>query len=305
MKIVALLLILCISPASYGWGKRGHEIISSVAARLLAEENHHLSFLREHEFDLGYYANVPDLIWKNLDEKKSQTEHSLHFIDWNEDFIKVFERPQNLPVEFAEFKRKMGSHFDPRKGMAPWRIHEMFDRCRRLAEKINFDTQGPLLVCAGILSHYIGDLAQPLHVTDDYDGKKSGQEGVHAFFETTLVNAMDPELKLEILKRARQLSEKNQATRSVDERIRDLIDESHSRIPELLKLDKKGNRHDLHASVERFRPLIVERLSQGALTTAVIWREFFSKVKDFEEKKFYFFDGCPAYIEPSFLKGVL
>jgi hypothetical protein len=37
-------------------------------------------------------------------------------------------------------------------------------------------------------AHYIEDLHQPLHVTDNYDGQQSGNNGVHARYETTMVN---------------------------------------------------------------------------------------------------------------------
>ena len=44
---------------------------------------------------------------------------------------------------------------------------------------------------AGVMAHYIGDLSQPLHDTKNYDGQLTGQPGIHAFFETTNIDAND------------------------------------------------------------------------------------------------------------------
>jgi hypothetical protein len=39
-------------------------------------------------------------------------------------------------------------------------------------------------------AHYAADLTQPLHTVMNYDGQFTGQKGVHARFETELVNAL-------------------------------------------------------------------------------------------------------------------
>src|SRR5690606_9359940 len=37
------------------------------------------------------------------------------------------------------------------------------------------------------IGHYIGDAHVPLHTTENYNGQKTGQEGIHAFWESRLV----------------------------------------------------------------------------------------------------------------------
>jgi len=54
----------------------------------------------------------------------------------------------------------------------------------------------------GILSHYIGDLAQPYHTTVDYDGWHTGNGGIHRYFETDVVGAIGPQFELEIFEAA-------------------------------------------------------------------------------------------------------
>ena len=36
------------------------------------------------------------------------------------------------------------------------------------------------------IGHYIGDAHVPLHTTENYNGQLSGQEGIHAFWESRL-----------------------------------------------------------------------------------------------------------------------
>ena len=39
---------------------------------------------------------------------------------------------------------------------------------------------------ASDLGHYVGDAHVPLHTTDNYNGQKTGQTGIHAFWETSI-----------------------------------------------------------------------------------------------------------------------
>jgi len=295
MKFFIFSLVFSLSSQSFAWGKRGHEIVESVAARILEEKKDH-KFLKAHEFDLGYYANVPDLIWRKTAAK---IEPPQHYIDWNKDFIETFGTPKNLPLEFKDFKAKMGEKFKVGLGLVPYRIHGLIKRCKSLSKNLDQDKEGPLLVCLGTLGHYTGDLSMPLHVTDNHDGQMTGQKGVHVYFEAVLVDQLDPELKVEVMNKAMSLYEKSELSKMTgDEGVRWMISDSFSKIPELLNIDKSVSRKDLKVAATKFKDLIVERLVQGALLTASVWSEILDGVKDFNEDHFYFFDGTPDYIEP-------
>jgi hypothetical protein len=180
--LLSLLILLILPQAAQAWGRRGHEIVAAVAARLL-EEKKHAGYLKGHEFDLGYYANVPDIIWKNMGDDIYKIEGPQHYIDWTKAFDKAFGSPKDLPVSFDEFKTKMGDEYKYKLGVAPFRIHDMVTRCKQLAAKLDRSTQGPLLVCLGELAHYTGDMSMPLHTTDNHDGQLTHQEGIHSYIE--------------------------------------------------------------------------------------------------------------------------
>jgi len=50
--------------------------------------------------------------------------------------------------------------------------------------------------CADLygLSHYIGDLSQPLHTHHDHDGQEAGLPGIHSQFETKMLNRYEEEV---------------------------------------------------------------------------------------------------------------
>jgi hypothetical protein len=295
MKFLILLVLSfqLWSSFSFGWGNRGHEIVGSVAARIL-EEKKGFKFLRDYEYEIGYYVTVPDLVWRKTAAKQ---EPPMHYLDWNETFVKAFGTPMNLPIEFKDYKAKMGEKYNIRLGASPWRIHDLINHCNDLKKNIK-EKELEYLVCMGVLGHYTGDLSMPLHVTDNHDGQMTGQKGVHVYFEGPLVNQLDPSVKVEVMKKALETYEKSpMAKMKPDEAVRWMIANSYSRIPELLGTDKNTNRSDLKAAASKFKNLIVERLVQGAILTAVVWNQVLDGVKDFHYEQLRFIDGTPNYIE--------
>jgi len=293
--IVTLALSLLSGSLSWAWGKRGHEIVEAVAARIL-EEKKGKTFLRPHEFDLGYYANVPDLIWRKTAAK---AEPPQHYMDWTKDYAEVFGTPKSLPLEFKDFKAKLGDKFKLNWGVVPYRIHGLIKRCNSLASNLDKDKQGPLLVCLGVLGHYTGDLSMPLHVAENHDGQLTGQKGVHVYFESDLVDQLDPEIKVEVMNKALKVYERSEMLKlKGEEAVRWMISDSYGQIAELLKTDKETSRQNLLKAANKFKPLIISRLVQGAILTAHVWSEILDQVKSFDEDHFVFFDGTPDYIEP-------
>jgi hypothetical protein len=63
--ILRIMLVVAFWSGSYvwAWGRRGHSIVCQTAAYLASSEPKG-DFLKNHSFDLGYYCNVPDFIWK-------------------------------------------------------------------------------------------------------------------------------------------------------------------------------------------------------------------------------------------------
>jgi hypothetical protein len=312
--VSALISVMLIgTPEAFGWGRTGHDLSARVAAHIVSNSTKR-SFYKSHMTDLGYYSNVPDLIWKK--PATYDVEWTNHFMD-----LEIFDREIKKTVEESRFPAKEDPYdlsratFDAKfpsisqsAGRAFWRIREMEKRLLKTSELLKQNDilkeerhrlQLEWLIVAGTMGHYVSDLSQPLHVTENYDGQMTDQKGIHGHFEDTLVDELWPSIDMQVYKEADRLWEKEKnilAGKTTLALIKDLAMSSAKEMDEVLKKDKKGSREDLKKASESYRPLIVRRLAAGSVTLAEIWRRHSNWQPN--EEKFYSFTGEPAYIEP-------
>ncbi len=304
------------SPSSgLAWGKRGHEAVGSLAAQLLGKEHKGSEFLIYHSFDMGYYNNVPDLVWK-ADPETYKKEYIQHFMDL-EDYAKVKD------VQFNKDRKQFFSKYpmiQKNAGRAWWRVQELVTELEKISQQLkryqkaesgkkNPDKkmteerhrlQAQWLLHAGVLGHYIADLAQPMHVTDNYDGEQTGQKGVHHWFEEEVIDHLYPDIKTEAYKKARDkwaAFHKENEKKAVFDLVQQLAKDSSSHVGELLKIDKKQGRSSGAAAASAFRDMATDRISVGILYLAEIWSRHTGW--NYDGDRFYTFLVAPAYIEPS------
>lgn len=308
MRYLLFLTMLSFQSQSLAWGKRGHEMVGSLAAQLLAKELPQAQFLAPHSFDMGYYNNAPDLVWK-ANPSIYKKEFTQHFIDL-EGYDRLFAKNKDTspwnPSRSEFFKKN--SSIDEKEGRAPWRIEEFSQRLSKIAEKLKnkkltkkerHQLQEEWLVVAGIMGHYVADLAQPLHVTENHDGQLTGQKGLHHWFEENVVDALSPYLYEAVFQKAKNewksFYEKNK-NRGAFELSLELARNSSAAIPRVLEVDKKQGRSSVERAADPYKELVIERLSQGVLYLAVIW----SRQLDwpYNGDRFFNFVTAPTYIEP-------
>jgi hypothetical protein len=68
-------------------------------------------------------------------------------------------------------------------GIVPWHLALMQ---HRLTDAFREKNGKKILRFAAEIGHYIGDAHVPLHTSSNYDGQKTGQSGLHAFWESRL-----------------------------------------------------------------------------------------------------------------------
>lgn len=178
----ALSLALC-APAR-AWFPPGHSIIAAAAVRALPAEMP--QWFREGTGQVAHDAQDPD-VQKSRDLPfMTDVEYPQHFLDWE------LLRGRPLPASRAEFYKLCAElKVDPADvgevpyAVAQWtqRLTMTFAEARRYPN--NPYIHNKALVQAGILSHYSGDVCQPLHVTVDHDGRanpdgSSPKTGIHA-----------------------------------------------------------------------------------------------------------------------------
>lgn len=215
----AALLILAAPMAASGWGGRLHMDISRAAARAVPEE---MEGWRKYAKFMASHSIQPDL-WKGFDS----TEDSRHFIDL-ESYAPL--SATNLPLDRAAAEARLAGQSKPH-GYVPWVI---LDLQARLTAAMAAGQWVEAARIAAAQGHYVGDLHQPLHTTENYDGQHSGQGGVHLRWEVGMPNeywrsGLMPEARVDYVS-------------NLWPAILGWLGQSHARIPEVLDADDQAAR---------------------------------------------------------------
>ena len=174
-------LIILVSFLFIGWGYVGHRIINY---------NTILSALPQMEF-FETWADSLQAHASDADERKSwdPNEAPKHYIDI--DNYPEFILTGTIPQDFDSLVAIHGLSFVMGQGILPWAILTAADSLQTLFE-IN-DMHNAMLVAAD-LGHYIGDSHQPLHITRNYNGQYTNQDGVHFRYESDLIQTFQSQI---------------------------------------------------------------------------------------------------------------
>lgn len=296
LNCVSIALLLLSTTSAFAWGERGHNTVGQVAAFLVADYAANESekaligqFFRERALAFGHLNNIPDISWKNSAYKSAnKLNNQTHYLDLDSLFPKPsLPETLSLPKSFAELKKRFPEIKFSKVGSAPWRIEELFGKSVKAGPAIKNETSAlDYQILLGVMGHFVADLSQPYHTTEDYDGWKTKQGGIHAYFETDLVEALAPQLLDQVL-----TSAKNQI-KSIDLKQQDpfilslqLAQSSFEQIDKVRALDKKialveeskgkkiAVRKDPNLTKvnSAFQEIIVQRLGLGAVYLARIW----------------------------------
>ena len=310
--IIGLLLLSVCESSAWAWGRRGHGLVCETAAYLVADEPKN-DFLKNHSFDLAFYCNVPDFFWKEKDLYAKEFFH--HFMD-----MEIFERAirgssikDPLSLDRKAFEKAFP--LVPEKaGRAWWRIREMFDQIQAAKEKLmkapasmpvaeRHKLQAEWLMPFGMIGHYVGDMSMPMHTTENHNGEITKQKGIHGFYEDTMVNELyhtaDFNLNDAVWKAAQARWKKDRASlakKSIVELLQAETDESMRKLDEPLTLDRKIGR-DPKKLTPYYKKMLTDRIAAGAVYLAEIYRR--STGFDFNDDKFFVFEGVPKFIPPA------
>ena len=151
-------------------------------------------------------ADVPDMVWKVGRFKRggmSSPEHPNHFADMDKPgpdgrtLLEITEQSAD-PLDIDTWRAYYTSVKDQSRGLLPFRVWQIF---QDMVQSIK-DGQVARFVCgAGIISHYVGDACQPLHISymfdgipDDGDPTNKEGKGVHSAYEDGMVDRHTPEI---------------------------------------------------------------------------------------------------------------
>ncbi|MBC7457391.1 MAG: hypothetical protein H7235_03875, partial [Bdellovibrionaceae bacterium] len=163
-----------------------------------------------------------------------------------------------------------------KNGTAPWRIRQMYDLALQ-AFKAHDMKMG--LEYIGTMTHYIGDLSQPLHVSENYDGVMTGDKGIHAFFETTNIGD-ELAIRADVLKRTQILLKDSNFLAQFNGSLMDMILLEISRSVALrdavINNDLQLGRTSKGAAIQL--ELAKDRMADGAATLSMVLNRFRKEV---------------------------
>ena len=173
LSVFVLLTLYAVS--TFGWGKTGHQIISGNFTNLLPSPLSALSkmssYYVQHASDADYRKN------------SDPSEGPKHFMDM--DYYPEF-KTGTLTHNLDSLIAKYGSVTVTNNGILPWAISSVYDSVVVYMHNGDWNDANRLIADLG---HYVGDAFQPLHCTQNYDGKLTGNSGIHSRFETKLLDA--------------------------------------------------------------------------------------------------------------------
>lgn len=189
------------TPSAHAWDYEGHRVVNQLA--LMALPANFPAFVKTPEARerIAFLAGEPDR-WRNINDDVSLSHYSGpdHYLDLEE--LEDYDlTPQTVPTLRYDFTAKLAlaraahpekfAPIDPAKnkdhtrelvGFAPWAITEYQGKLRSgfsylkafqdnggTPEEIA-NAQANIIYVMGVMGHFVGDCAQPLHVTKHHHG---------------------------------------------------------------------------------------------------------------------------------------
>ena len=269
-RIISALIVLTTSSA-FGWGAIGHQIVAYTGANSTTDGQ---LFWKSNLESLRTLSTVPDRLWKTSATKAD--EGLTHWFEVDSYYKPVeFSQIISFPSSYSAATSQYSEERIRTNGAAPWRIRQLY----QLAFQAFKAGQTSLAMqYIGVMSHYIGDLSQPLHVSTNYDGQLTGNKGIHSYFETSVLKN-EMAIRADVQKRALKLLKDgnflSQFNGSLMDTILLSIERSVSQLNLVLENDTKFGRTTKVAAVQL--DLAKNRLADGAATFAIIlnqlWKE--------------------------------
>jgi hypothetical protein len=192
LLVVVLIAGLALPGRADAWGFEAHHLIMERAIALLPAELRPL--FEKHRAKVVERIIDPDT-WRAAGFGDEDPNHFLD-LDW-EGYGK--EPFRELPRDYAAAVAKFGRARIQQNGTVPWRTEEMFGNLQRAFQ--DYSRRGAfgqidIVHFSAWLSHYVSDAIQPFHGVLNYDGQLTKQNGVHARFESALVERYKNQLAL-------------------------------------------------------------------------------------------------------------
>lgn len=195
-RVVAIVLLVLLAGASRAdaWGFVAHKFIVDRAIALLPPAMR--PFFEAGRAQIVERSIDPDT-WRSAGFASLEDEN--HFLDFDWEGFGPFPF-SGLPRDYTAAVAKFGRDRMRESGRLPWRIEEAFGDLRRAFEdyprRSGSYGREMLGIQSAWLAHYVSDAEVPFHATANHDGQLTGQNGLHARFESTQFERFQARLKI-------------------------------------------------------------------------------------------------------------
>ena len=297
MKSLVLGLCVVLGVCEAGaWGAHGHQIVSYVGSELTGENGE--PFWTSNADNMRTLSTVPDRVWKGPKTKKDEAPTHFFQADAYVKDVNQCDDLLNFPKRYDDAVDKYGESVIIKNGTAPYRVIQMYNlavaafRRGDMAEGVED---------VGAMSHYIGDLSQPLHVSENYDGQETGNDGIHAWFETTNLGD-EMSIRDDVMDRAHALLKDpnfmKESTGDLADILNHEIIRSLEKRDEVLQNDTKLGRQSKQAQQVQLA-LAEDRMADGAAVLSIVM-ERLSREAGLTQKSTEIPVQDPSWIAPDF-----
>lgn len=173
-KILVFVLMVTLMVPAMGWGFFAHKLINRLAVFTLPETlllfyKTNMEYITEHAVDA------------DMRRYSDPEEACRHYIDL--DYYEAIAPVDTVPKYWKEAVAKYSEDTLKAYGIVPWHINLMKYKLTEAFKAKDFDR---ILKISADIGHYIGDVHVPLHATENYNGQKTNQHGIHGFWESRL-----------------------------------------------------------------------------------------------------------------------
>ena len=154
---------------SASWGFHSHKMINRLAVFTLPPSM--VSFYKYHIHDITQGAVRADQRRYAIKEEAPR-----HYIDLD------YYGP-GVPEQWQDVQELYLSDSLQAHGILPWHLRLIKFK---LTKAMVSQDAGAIISLSADAGHYIADAHVPLHTTSNYNGQKSGQHGIHGFWETRI-----------------------------------------------------------------------------------------------------------------------
>jgi len=137
-------------------------------------------------------ADVPDLVWR----ASRKLDDSNHFADMDQEgtgdfkgktLLDLCKKPENVDIDvWNAFYDSLS--LGRKRGALPFRVWQIYNL---MVEFVHAGKVAEFICAGGIVSHYVGDACQPLHVSFLHHGRpghEKTEEKVHSVYETQMLD---------------------------------------------------------------------------------------------------------------------